>query len=533
MLIARSTPNVASDRERGGALVAAIVLMLLASFIIVAIMVSSFSSRDGTRSKQEDATGQEVARTAGTVLSSIYSSLSAGEHDGFVPNAATLTRYVDVAGGAVVANSSLRADLGTVDTARVPAYGRFTVQQPLSGGRMGNWQVYSVKLPTWGTTKAGKVVVFVRIWTAAGGTTTKPIVYRMEFRPSWFADYQMLIDGPIRFGIGATLEGRVHSNGYQTSFFNSYASWAPTGDKIRIDPGVTCTASARVSTSVGNIVGCGSVARPNTGARINLLRARDTAAEVRRICQGPAAERPGISMACPAATSEVTVSMSPADNMVRLSTGEVLNANVTNPAAGIPGTNQGAVVVLAGDANLVGSLGANARAMVVSASVTGATNYGTGSAPTINVRGGGNVGSANGQASSSFGALAEGDLIFHEQTACGVTMRGAIVTMSGLTSIAPTWRTPIPTAGGYLCPGTAEIAGSISGHYSPLMNQPGSGAGYQFRRYKYLPALYDNPPPMFPTASDWEVSSFAPANLDCFARSGATYTLVTTREGCA
>ena len=518
-------------RDVGSAMIAAVILMLLASFVIVAITVSSISSRDNARAVGDDAASQELARTASTVLSAAYSTLASGEQDGFVPSKATLTAYTqDIAGAQVLDNATLPANLQSVDANRVPAWGRFTVQQPASDGKAGFWQVYSVKLPKWGITKAGRVTVFVRTWTRSQttGTTSKPALYRLEFRPGWFADYEMLFDGPVRLGAGATLNGRVHSNGYFTSFFNQYSTWGD--DRIRIDAGVTCSTTTRITTSTGNIAGvCPGQSRAGKSPRINILRARDLANTLRSMCLGASAH-PGVQMLCPATTSQVDVTLS--GSTVSVAGYGNLNAAV---AGDLPGQNQGAVVVLAGNARIRGTLANNARALVVTASplnTATSSNYGTGSAPSVYVESSGSVG-ASGSRQSSFGIVAEGDVIFDERVACPVTFRGAIVTMTGLTSIHPTWRVPFYTAGGSTCGGIASIQGSIVGHFPPLMKQDDNNAGYAMRRYAYLPGLYDNPPPLYPTAADWEVTNFAQANLDCFQGAANNYTLNATAPGCS
>ena len=63
------------------------------------------------------------------------------------------------------------------------------------------------------------------------------------------------------------------------------------------------------------------------------------------------------------------------------------------------------------------------------------------------------------------------------------------------------------------------------------MRQPGNNAGYTTRQYSYLTSLYDNPPPMYPTAADWEVTNFAQADLQCFT-GAPNFTLDTGNSKC-
>jgi hypothetical protein len=65
---------------------------------------------------------------------------------------------------------------------------------------------------------------------------------------------------------------------------------------------------------------------------------------------------------------------------------------------------------------------------------------------------------------------------------------------------------------------------------SPPASQASFYTDFQERSYGYLASLFGNPPPMYPTAFDWQVVKFAPADLDCFDDSGVTNTA--TAPGC-
>ncbi len=494
--------------EQGVAMVAALAVLILGAFVVISIMVASRSGLDTARSSTDAAASEQLARDAGAMLANAYSTLASGEHDGFIPSVAVLNNHAAQIGGTVVANSSLPDGLGQVDQ-RVPSSGQYAVQQPLGDGRTGGWQLYSVKLPDWGTTPGGRVVTYVRTWTTSGEKTTRPMLYRLEFRPTWFADYQMLFDGPQIVGNGAQITGRVHSNGYGTSYYGQYESQA---EQIRFEGGATCTSTARITTAAGSISAPGSCnTRADTGLRYNFLRARNVAARLRELCRGPAALRPTISMACPETREPVSVQLAGTSVIVN---GTSISASV--PPGGQPGSNQGAVVITEGDVELSGTLGDNARALLVAATTSGSARYGAGGAPTAWIRSNGNVG-ASGSTTSSFGIVAEGDVVFDEHSMTSATARGAFLTLSGMVSSHPTWRTPVVVAGGIKSAGVLRIEGSITGHYPPLLYNAFDG-GFQTREFAWNDALYDNPPPMFPTAADWEITRMEPANLDCFAR---------------
>lgn len=526
----RSTTTLPRDGERASAIIAAIALMLIGAFVAVAIYTSSRTSADGSRSRLENQATQQLARDAGTVLAAMYSAGASGEFDGFIPSATRLQAHADSIGGRVISNAVLPNGLGIVDASRVPGPRRVTVRQSLQDGRTGYWQVLSARLPDWGRTPGGRVVVYVRTWTSGGGNnTTKPVVYRLEFRPTWFADYQLLFDGPMLIGSTAVLNGKVHSNGQRTSFFNVYdQQYDNEGLAIKFNAGARCVGTARVSTSAARIGGPGVGGCPAANRvsshvpQVNILRAQDLAKRLRDLRTLPASDRTGISIGYSDTTSPIDVVLS--GSTMRVSGVGTLDARVAG-AAGVPGSRQGAVLVASGNVNLRGTLGSRARALIVAAAPPGSATYGRGSAPSVWVSSPGSVGAAAGDRTSSFGVVADGDIVFDELRACPVVARGAFVTVSGKMSIEPTWVVPIPTAGRVPCPGTATIEGSIVSHFPPLMNQPLNNAGYAGgRTYTYLASLYDNPPPMYPTAADWAIVEIAPANLKCFNGSG----LVTT-----
>ncbi len=493
--------------ESGVAMIAAVAMLILGAFIAVAIYVSARSTTDLSRAKLDAAAAEQLARDSGAMLANAYSTLESGEHDGFIPSQAALQAHASRIGGSVVPNSGLPAQLGVVDS-RVPAAGRYAVSQSLRDGRTGWWQLYSVKVPEWGITPGGRVIAYVRTWTTSGAGVSLPSIYRLEFRPTWFADYQLLFDGPAGVFPGAVISGRMHSNGYATSYYDQYRG----RPQIEFQGGARCTGSARVTTAQGAIAAPGSCrARANTGIRYNFLRAREAAARIRELCEGGGGARPSIQMACPATQDLVRVRLS--GSSVSVSGAGTISAAVA--PGGRPGSNQGAVVITRGDVEVSGALGANARALIIAAAPAGASRYGSGGAPSAWIKSNGPVG-AGASPTSSFGLVVEGDIVFDEWSMNSATARGAFLTMSGMLSSHPTWRSPVTVPGGRMG-GRVDVIGSITGHYPPILQNPGNGAGFANRSYAWSDALYDNPPPMFPTAADWEITRMEPANLDCFS----------------
>jgi hypothetical protein len=520
--------TASTSGERGSALVAAIALMVIAGFIIVAVMVNGFSSRDSSRATLDRASTEQLAREAGTALSTMYSASESGEFDNFVPSAAVLARYATR--GTLEANP---AAIGAVD-ASIPAASRRSLCRSLEDGRIGCWQLFAVRRPDWGQTPAGAVTVYVRAWTRPTNEArlSEPMMYRLDVRPTWLSDYQAVADGKMYFAENATVDGRVHSNGRDVSIFNQDRDYP---DQIELHSTVTCGSFARITTTSGTIraphASCQADGRryPNTGRDINLLRATALAARLREIHQTiPAAQRPNVQMTSRRnATAPLTVQLN--GDRVATSAGDNLLARVT-------AANNGAVVITTGDVNISGRLNPGARALIVATREPGQQSFTAGSAPSVTIRQTGDFGAAN-ALTSSLGIVAEGDIIVDtlDGRSCPFTARGAFTAVSGMMSINRHVRVPLYTddSGRYLCNGRATVRGSIAEHASGVWFQELNRAGYQQRTYTYLPSLFDNPPPMYPTAFDWQVLTFAPADLDCFQRGGGGYVLRTDRgSGC-
>jgi hypothetical protein len=536
-------------RESGAAMIAAIAVLVLGALIVTVIMVSSRASSEGARDSLEAAASEVLAKDAATALSTAFSNLSASEFNGFTMTEQVLGYHAERlgAGAEVIPNSSPRipADLRTVDDVRIAPAGRFTVVQSLDDGRLGYWHAYSAKIPNWGRTPTGRVAVYVRAWTSAadGTAPSRPTIHRVELRPLWFADFQMLFDGPFRLRSDAVLTGRIHSNGFTTSLYNQYQSdLVANGIQVQLMPGASCASTARITTSSGRVdLPGGSCAasqvREELGARHNLLKARDATNRIRANCGGG---QPGLAIYCSPSTDRIRVQLNGDSISVSSDAGGGLASLDARVAGDLPTQNQGAVVVASGDVVVSGTLSDSARALVIASAPDASNQYGIGSAPSVWIQQAGTVGSSPspGATGSSFGVIADGDVVLDHLTACGVHLRGAIVTISGQVVFNPRWRSPVTLPDPRLCSGSAIIEGSMTGHFPPgLASGPtptSPNSGYARREYRYLASLYDNPPPVAPTLGDWEVTKLAPADLGCFAAGpGGGSTLDVAREGCA
>jgi hypothetical protein len=512
--------NLRSARrsETGSALPMAIALVVLGAFIAVAIVIAAMSSRDTAQRQLESGATEQLVRDAGSTLAGAYDASASGEFDGFVPRRIVLQNHANqLAGGSVIDNPPGYTNV--LSSVPNDANHRATVVQKLDGDREGLWQVYGVDVPEWGTTPNGTVKVYVRAWTrqTGGGAETKPLIYELVLRPEWFADYQILVDGKLRLGSTTTINGRVHSNGNTSSIFNAYNNepWQVT---IGVDGDAAhCTPTAKVTSTTGPIwfkTACehdGGTVTVVKDQHVNILRADDAAQRMRALCPGSpgAIPTPDLKVVCTGSSTPLNVRLL-GGGTVRVG-GTDYNANVA------AGGNQGLLVISNGDIRMSGnSLGAHARLTVVAAAPRGSSSYGSGGRPpSVYIDSDGDFGASN-VAGSAFGAVAQGSIIVDEKAGCPNSVRGAFIGISGGMTSNPTWVTPFFVAQGYTCPNNINVVGSIVGHMQPIMYVSGSNAGFAQRTYSMLDSLYHNPPPMYPTASDWSVVRFAPADLSKF-----------------
>lgn len=527
-------------------MLASIALLVLGSFVVISMMVSSATSRDASRERGELSANEQLARDAATSYANAYSALAAGEHTSFAIDQAAMRDLLSGRSASangrpdqVIPNGRLRGQLGSlrsVDEDTIPASGRFSVRTVMADGRTGYWQPFAMRVPTWGDTKGGVVTVYIRSWSANGNRLVgQPLVTKVRLRPTWFSDYQMLFDGPIVLGSNARLNGRVHSNGYRVSLFNQFNNPATTPNMITLDPSVDCGPATRFTTSRGSIGGPGRCtggrkARADVGARVSLLRARDLTDRAHRLCARNGSS-PGLNLICPPAAAVTTVRLA----------GQSVYVNGRRYGAGIAANrnsfraSQGAVVVVPGDVRLRGQLGTNARVLVIASAPPGSQLLGSGNATSVTIDQGGPTG-AGPVDSSSFGIVADGDVVIDENAACGASFRGAVLSVTGALSMRTQWRMPMFVGGGRLCQRPLRVEASLSGHLPPTLimayDQTSTTFGFARRSYSYASALFDNPPPLFPTAGDWNTVSMSEANLDCFTRSGAL-DLENNRSECA
>ena len=102
--------------------------------------------------------------------------------------------------------------------------------------------------------------------------------------------------------------------------------------------------------------------------------------------------------------------------------------------------------------------------LIIASATDGRHVYGGGSVPSAWIVGRGDVGSSPNERNvrSTFGVVADGDVILDQTQACPVTLRGAFTSITGLMSITPQYRLPIQVGNGPSCGSAARIHGERS-----------------------------------------------------------------------
>lgn len=543
-------PTRATASDAGFALVSALIVMAIASAIIVTLTVIARSSADRGQDATDRKLGTSAVDQGVTAYIRALNGNMVGEHTGYVFTRraiAAVVKELDPAAGACASASDRLCYLPNsatpfpnIDGTNIPTGGafdgRYTVRRRITSGVYHYWQMVALVPPRFGyrptpgriAAPGGRVVAYFRGWVGdeAGGVKSKTMIVRAEVRPVSFSDYQVVADGKMRFGPGATINGAVHSNGFDQSFNDQYASQGPM--IWFADPSVTCTSTARVTTKSGGITGggadCGGgVTDPNTGQQVNLLRAKSRVDFLRTMCGRPWTNYT-VTVRCyrNTAANRYRITLN-GDGTVSVSGYGTVDARddfVTRTwgspwSSGSP-PQFGAVLIFDRSVEVSGRLGNNGRALVI------ADNPNAVNLPepvSIYLRRGGTTGT-DGTTTTAAGMIADADIIAIEGDACPLTLRAAVVAMGGMLSMDPRYR-GVPVAGDDVCPdplgasAAFNARGSIAGHLPPYMIRDG-GAGYMSRTYQYDVNLYDAPPPMYPTASPYDLIAYRDADLDCF-----------------
>ncbi len=524
--------------EQGIVLIWAIIAIAVMAVIAVSFSMLSSGTLSRSKSKTDRALTTPHVQSAVTKLGIALQSDLASESDNFTLSAAELETLgqagIDNVASAAEMPTQFRSQGGvwrhgagsslvqvgalpvityhesaSLTAAECSSLGVSPCDTPLHGW----WQIYRIELPDVNsTTTVGQVVYYVRTWVgpANGSTGSDATVVRVATRPGRFADYQLISDGTIIFRDGASINGPVHSNGFDTA--DPATGGASTPYAIYTPPGVHCSADGSLTTarkSINTAAGAGCPEQANTNRYITFLRVETQIAEI----AADAPSRPDVYRFGQIDNS----ALEPLEHAyhVRFSGGNVQ----VNPPGGAgwstysPGSGNGAMlfeddVVLEG-----GNLPTR---------FTIAASRPNGGAASIYISG--NVNPGVTAAGKTLGLIAQGNIVLlmgNGAGACDVTLvRAALVAAAGGLTIPPEYATQQIQDGAPHCGTPLRIEGSIAAHRPPLLYWKwvdGSWAGYDDRIYIWDKRLINATPPYFPLTGTWQATSIREANIDCYA----------------
>lgn len=496
--------------EQGSALVVALLIIIMISMIGAALVAANTRARDSNRTRSDRVQG--VGPTDAAIATYRF-ALQAGKATDLTDWFITRDDLREIIGGAGTTIPNAQAGpYGVVDTGAVggvPATMRFTVMLG-SGGQREFWQIYRLQAPDLGRDRDLRVWfrAWVGRWDQATNTVqsaSAPRTIVASFRQGRFSDFQMLVNGPIKFDTGGMIFGPVHSNGYLDG-----VTQPPAGNpnaRVFADPGstITCPPSgAPVTTGAGTVAlpaACRLVGDGQpTGRFVSFQGLTATFQEMRARCT----------------TGRVRcVDGNRDDHTLRLLGNSVQVNGVTQPkpAEGIifDGT-----VRVSGTINGRLSIGATSRtrtgaapAMII---ITGDVGTPTNADGTSRTRG------------EALGLFAQGDIVVDPTPAtCAGLIHGVLISGSGALTIGRERRTSQPPTVGVVapCPRRLVLSGAVATNSAPQLSwrwpERNLAIGYSERQYVWDTALRDAPPPFVPVTGTWENGTWKEADLACLS----------------
>ncbi len=519
--------------ERGMSISMAVMALTMVSFIMLYVGTQALNSMYTARKKSDRSVGMAAGDSGIEKYRAALQQGLADETNQYLLNELELKSLVERQDGATVkSNAATSVAAGMTDvSSRIPDWARYTVVERGTDS-VGHWQVFDVLQPRYydsPTTPASDLVVYIRAWATAldsSAITTKPRIFRIEYRPGFFSDYQFVTDAPFiasNFGT-SNINGPIHSNGYSSASFLAQEPPGTFRTGIYYANSPNCGAKARFSTSQGapivvNGASCTTaVDAARTDARqISLLGVQDLFAKMQKRC-------PSVLVVCPTTLPQNTVRLG--NNQVTVNgTSYSLQTAATSPG------NAALAVLLDGDVVLSGSLQTPAG---VAGRVTIATRrLSSGDrAPRVFLR---NPGSPNlpvvGSLSlrNSVGVVTQGDIVMDGRSdyACLKRVNLAAVSSAGSITIAPelvTQAAPATDLTNRSCP-NLRMEGSFAAHGQlvaalrwPDVRNPGTFTpvvGYNGSDLRYNDNFFLSPPPFFPTATPWAVTKVKDADSRC------------------
>lgn len=505
----------------------AILAMTMVSFIMLYVGTQALNSMYVARKKSDNSVGMAAGDSAIEKLRVALQAGLANEVTDYELTKPALDRLVSRQPGAsVIPNDSAPGYAAMAPVRLADARLHYTVREQ-GTDTVGYWQVFDIIRPRYHRSAPNDVVYYIRAW-ATGRTstniTTKPRIFRVEFRPGWFSDYQSVTDAPffIKDNQNVTVDGPIHSNGYEVVNWLALDDSGASRRGIYFKDAPTCTARAQFTTSQdqGISVPGGSCADARDAGRrdarqISLLGVQDTYEKIRAYCPGG-----GGLVFCrnDAATYDVRLG----NQSVR----------VNNTTYGLRNRDDSGslVLLLDGDVILRGALTMPAnRAGRVTIAVRRRTV--TDRQPQVHLRGceGCVVGAAT-PGKDTVAVITQGDVILDTRNyggGCLSRVNLAAISQAGAVTVPPEFVTLAPPAydlDNLDCPGETRFRGSFSAHgqFVPSIKWPDirtggwtGTVGYSRPVFSYNRNLFTNPPPFFPLATPWGVTKAKDANDRC------------------
>lgn len=510
------------DRPEAGMSISMVVLALvIVSMIMLYIGTQTLNSLYTVRKKSDRSVGMAAGDSG---IEKYRAALQAGlahETDGYQLTLQDLQRLVSGQPNAkVLSNASTSDAAGLAKVKLTDPNTHYTVQE-VGTDTVGYWQVYDVIAPHYLGTHSD-LVVYLRAWATARGSTTittQPRVFRIEYRPSYFSDYQMVSDTPVfvKNNSNWTIDGPIHSNGYPgIDFLTSPTPGGSSKEGIWFNQAPTCAGRGAFSTSQGAAItvpggSCsGTVAKSTTSARqLSLLGAEETFRNVKLRCSAA-------TVRCfDGSATSYTVQLG-------YETATVNGTPVPLKASGPD--SKSATILLDADTTVRGSLtmaGGTAGRLTIAVRRRSVSDR----QPQVRLRGPGVVGAATPN-KDTVGIVTQGDVILPLPPSCITKANLAVIAQAGSVTVPPEFVTLAPPAvslTGKACP-PASFYGSFSAHGTFLssINWPDvktggttGTIGYSTVYLGYNRNLFLNPPPFFPTALPWAVTNVKDADVRC------------------
>lgn len=516
-------------REDGVATILVMFVFVVISVVLVVVVENSRRTSQSARQltqRLEGGTGAESA--ARTVQAGLVAGLIDFDTNDFTLTGTELASIVTSEGGNILPNSSsVYADLPGQPIVRIPG--------ATASAHATLWQVVSVLAPhpdgnpTVTDVHPTNLVVYVRTWkqrtnvTAAQAASgaSRPEYKRIEFRQGTLADYQILSDAPIQLDDGLTINGRIHSNG-----FNDGVQRPPSthpGARIwqRSASPLTCTTTTNgVPPTLST--GTGSIAVTAPGCRIqehsdkfvDVAKADDQLTKLGDPCSfapsgGMATSANGqIVYHCNRGTVDPNTGIRTATVNLGISPYSVVHAtthrrtHVFNNDVRVSGTSTSAGRVTI--ATFQQTTAPIPPDIIVSGNILHGTRGTT--TPARNV-----------------GLVSAGNIVIDPSTCAGGGARNiqaAMVAMTGGITIGTQWATQVRPPGALPQCGQLTIDGALASHLAMSLRWQWSAAavdwvGFSSRNIRWDETLGRYAPPSYPLGDPFEIVSVRTANADC------------------